>query len=59
MDFLYSLFFGAGVAGFVYSKLGRRIGYGNTQNVWVVVGACFVIAAIFFFTLMAYVLNIH
>jgi beta-lactamase regulating signal transducer with metallopeptidase domain len=59
MDALYSIFFGAGVAGFVYSKMGRRVGYGNATNVWLVVGISFIIAAIFFYTLMAVILNVH
>jgi hypothetical protein len=59
MDLLYSVFFGAGVAGFAYSKLGRRAGYGNTQNIWTIVIVSFVIAAIFFYTLLDYVLAIH
>ena len=59
MDPLYSLFFGAGVVGFTYTKMGRRVGYGNTRNVWLVVGVSFVLAAIFFYTMLAFVLNIH
>lgn len=55
MDFLYSLFFGAGVAGIAYSKLGRRVGYGNTANVWTIVGIVFVFATIIFFTLLKFV----
>lgn len=53
MNFLYAIFFGAGVAGFAYTYLGRRAGYGNTQNVWLIVGVCFVIATIVFYTLFA------
>jgi hypothetical protein len=53
MYFLFSLFFAAGVAGFVYSKMGQRLGYGNSQNVWVTVGVVFVIAAIVFYTILA------
>lgn len=56
MDFLYSLFFGAGVAGFAYSKLGRRVGYGNTQNVVSVVGVVFVVSTLFFFTVLKLIL---
>jgi hypothetical protein len=59
MDFLYSLFFGAGVAAFAYSKLGRRVGYGNAQSVWTIVGVVFVLVTIFFYTLAAFVLHIH
>ncbi len=53
MDFLISACFGAGVAAFAYSKLGRRIGYGNTQNIWVMVGVFFVIATAFFYSIIA------
>jgi hypothetical protein len=56
-NLLYSIFFGAGVAAFAYSKLGRRIGYGNSQNVWVTVGVIFVLSTIVFFTIMATLLN--
>lgn len=53
MTLLYSLFFGAGVAGFVYTKMGRRVGYSNTQNVAVVVGVVFVLTTIVFFTIFS------
>ena len=53
MKFLFALFFGAGVAGFVYTKMGRRLGYQNQGNVWTVVGVCFVLSAIFFYTILA------
>ncbi len=53
MTFLYAIFFGAGVAGVAYSRLGRRVGYGNTQNVWIVVGVIFVIATAIFFTILS------
>ncbi|HEX4773897.1 MAG TPA: hypothetical protein VH234_00035 [Candidatus Saccharimonadales bacterium] len=58
MDFLYSLFLGAGLAGFTYSRMGRRVGYGNTANVWTVVGVVFVIAAIVFYTVLKFILNV-
>jgi hypothetical protein len=57
MDFLYSIFFGAGVAAFAYSKMGRRVGYGNAANVWLIVGVVFVIATIFFLTVLKFLLN--
>jgi hypothetical protein len=59
MNFLVSFFFGAGVAAFTYSKLGRRIGYGNQKDVWLIVGVAFVLSLIFFYTLMTFVLHIH
>ncbi len=58
-DFFVSLFFAAGVGAFVYSKLARRVGYGNAQNVWILVGVCFVLALGFFYSLLAVALNIH
>lgn len=50
MNFLFSLMFGAGVAAFAYSKLGRRVGYGNQGSVWIIVGVIFVISTIVFLT---------
>lgn len=38
---LTSLFIAAGISAFVYAKLGRRVGYGNSQNVWTLVGISF------------------
>jgi len=58
MDFLYSLFFGAGVAAFAYTRMGRRVGYGNTQNVTIVTVAIFLLTSVFFFTILRFVLNI-
>jgi len=52
MDILFSLFFGAGVAAFVYARMGARLGYGNAKNVWTVVGVSFVMSAIIFYTLI-------
>jgi len=53
-----SLFMAAGAAGWAYSKLGRRVGYGNTQNVWILTGAAFVFVFLFFITLLHYVLHL-
>jgi hypothetical protein len=58
MDLLYSIFFGAGVAGFSYTRMGRRVGYGNTQNVVVVVGVIFGLTTIFFYTVLRFILNV-
>jgi hypothetical protein len=54
MSFLYCLFFGAGVAGFAYSRMGRRLGYGNQQNVAIVVGAIFILSTAFFYTIVRF-----
>lgn len=57
MRLLYSLFFGAGVASVAYTKLGRRVGYGNQQNVWLIVGVVFVLVTIIFYTILTIFLN--
>jgi hypothetical protein len=52
MNLLYAIFFGAGVAAFVYTQMGKRIGYGNSQSVWTITLVTFVIASIIFFTII-------
>ena len=54
MILLYSIFFGAGAASLAYTQLGRRVGYGNSQNVGVIVGVVFVIATIVFYTILKF-----
>lgn len=54
MKLLYAIFFGAGVAGVAYSRLGRRVGYGNQANVWTIVGVIFVIVTIIFYTILSF-----
>lgn len=55
MNLLYAAFFGAGVAAIAYTKLGRRAGYANTQNVWTIVGVIFVISTIVFLTILSFI----
>jgi hypothetical protein len=50
MAILFALFFGAGVAGFTYSKMNQRLGYGNNQSLWTVTIVVFIISAIVFGT---------
>lgn len=58
MSFLYSIFFGAGAAALAYNTLARRVGYGNKRDVNIFVGAIFVVATIFFYTIAAFILHI-
>jgi hypothetical protein len=58
MAFLYSLFFGAGVAAFSYTRMGRRAGYGNTQNVVTVVGVIFVLTTLVFLIVFTTLLHV-
>ena len=53
-----SVFFGAGVAAWCYSRIGRRVGYGNSQNIWTVLGVIFVLTSLFFYTILAWVLHL-
>lgn len=46
---LLALFVAAGVAGLAYSKLGKRVGYGNQKNVWTLVAISFIISYIVVF----------
>jgi hypothetical protein len=52
MNLLHAIFFGAGIAGFAYTRLGRRAGYGNTQNVAIITGVIFVLTTAVFFTIL-------
>lgn len=56
MKLLYAIFFGAGVAGVAYSKLGKRVGYGNQANVWTIVGVIFVLVSFIFYTILAFLI---
>ena len=49
---LLSLFLAAGIAGLVYSKMGRRVGYGNAGNVWTLVALSFAMSFIIVFVLL-------
>jgi hypothetical protein len=54
MNFLYCVCFGAGVAAFAYSRLGRYIGYGNRQNVAILTGVVFVLSTLVFYTIVKF-----
>jgi hypothetical protein len=57
-NFLIALMFGAGVGGFVWSKIGRKTGNANPNGVYMTAAVSGLIAFIFFFTLLKYVLNL-
>lgn len=56
MTLLYSLFFGAGVTAFLYTRLGRRAGYGNTKQQAILMGSIFVVSSLVFFTILAFII---
>jgi hypothetical protein len=55
---MFSFFFAAGIAGFAYTKMGPRLGYGNTKSVWMFVGLAFILSFIFFYTFITYVVHL-
>jgi hypothetical protein len=56
---LLSLFVAAGISGFVYSHLGRRVGYSNTRSLWGLLAATFAFTFIIVLILLAFVLKLH
>jgi hypothetical protein len=57
MNLLYAVFFGAGVAAVAYSRLGKRVGYGNQANVWLITGVVFVLVTFIFYTILAFLIT--
>lgn len=55
---LASLMFGAGVAAFVWAKVGRRTGNADPKTVYMTAGLAGLAAFIFFLTLFKFVLHI-
>jgi hypothetical protein len=58
-DFLVAIFFGAGVGGWAYTQLARRSGNANPGSTVVSAAGAGLVAFIFIFTLMKFVLNIN
>lgn len=52
---MMALFMAAGVGAFAYTKLGRRVGYGNGREVWIIVAVAFVFTFAFVFSLFSWV----
>jgi hypothetical protein len=50
MLLLYTIFFAAGASALMYAKFGRRIGYGNAKQVWMVVAIVFIITFFVFYS---------
>ncbi|MGH7241332.1 MAG: hypothetical protein ACREGB_03485 [Candidatus Saccharimonadales bacterium] len=57
-NFLVAVFFGGGVAGWAYSQLARRSGNASPSSTLMAAGGAGLVAAIFIFTLLKFVLNI-
>jgi hypothetical protein len=55
---LISLMFGAGVAAFIWAKVGRRTGNADPKTVFLTAGMAGGAAFVFFFTLFKFVFNI-
>jgi hypothetical protein len=53
-----ALILGAGLAGLTYHYIGRRIGYSNPKQVWVMTGSVFVVGYLVFLLLFAWVIHI-
>lgn len=49
----------AGVAGWTYSKMSRRLGYGNNTSLWLIIGVAFVLVFAFIETLLHYVIHLN
>lgn len=56
--FIISLMFAAGSAAFVYAKVGPRLGYGNTKNVWLLTGVAFGLIFLVFIILLTFVVHL-
>jgi hypothetical protein len=58
-DGLVSFFLAAGVAGWTYSKMNQRLGYGNNKDLYVIVSVAFVLTFAAFFILVKYILHLN
>jgi hypothetical protein len=57
-NFLVAIFFGFGVGGWAYAQLARRSGNANPGSTIMAAAGAGLVAAIFIFTLLKFVLNI-
>jgi hypothetical protein len=58
-DTLVALIIAAGASGITYSKIGRRLGYGNSGKLWMIIALAFVLTFVIMITLLELVLNVH
>lgn len=56
---MIALFLAAGAGSFAYTKLGRRVGYGNGREVWVIVSVAVIFVFAFVYSLLAWVIHLH
>lgn len=47
----------AGVAAVAYSQFGKRIGYSNSKQLWIIVGITFLASWIFLFITLTFVIH--
>jgi hypothetical protein len=57
-NFWIAIAFSAGFTALIYSKFGRRIGYGNPQAIWTVMGIVAFMSFVFLYTMFVYVLHL-
>ena len=58
-NFLIAFILAAGGGAFAYSKLGKRVGYGNTTTVWKMVAISFAVVFVVAFTALSFVVHFH
>lgn len=58
MTIIISLIVAIGIAGFAYSKLSQRTGYGNTKSILPTIGVIFGVSWIVGYTLLHFVLHL-
>ena len=56
---LIALFIAAGVGAFAYTKLANRVGYGNNQSVWTLVGISSLVAFLIIFSALTFIIHLH
>ncbi len=55
---IFSLIIASGAAAFVYTQMGKRIGYGNTSRVWIMVAVTLLFTFFVVITLLDFVIQV-